>query len=157
MAPHRVTIPVNEETAVTHDILHDFPIAAPIERVFHAISTPAECDRWWTLRCEGTPRLGAEYRLDFGESFDWRAVVSELTPPRRFEWTITAADSDWTDTRVGFELSESDGSTLVRFHHRGWREGNAHYRQSSFCWAMYLRLLRRYVEHGEVVPYPERL
>jgi hypothetical protein len=34
---------------------------------------------------------------------------------------------------------------------------SAHYRTSSFCWAMYLRLLKRYVEHGEVVPYEKRL
>lgn len=148
---------MNEEHTVTHDILHNFPIVAPIERVFDAITKPSECDRWWTLHCEGTPRLGAEYRLFFGEPFDWRAVVSEIDPPRRFEWTITEADSDWEGTRVGFELSSAGDTTQVRFHHRGWREANAHFRQSNFCWAMYLRHLERYVELGEIVPYPERL
>ena len=34
---------------------------------------------------------------------------------------------------------------------------NAHYRTSAFCWAMYLRLLKKYVETGEVVPYERRL
>lgn len=45
----------------------------------------------------------------------------------------------------------------VLFYHTGWKEANAHYRISAFCWAMYLRLLKRYVESGERVRYEERL
>jgi hypothetical protein len=61
-------------------------------------------------------------------------------------------------TRVSFDLqpTENDG-TQVRFAHRGWPSESDHYRTSSFCWAMYLRLLGRAVEFGEVVPYDDRL
>ena len=41
-----------------------------------------------------------------------------------------------------------DISTLFRF---------SRHPTSTFCWAMYLRLLKRFVEAGEVVPYAERL
>lgn len=34
---------------------------------------------------------------------------------------------------------------------------NDHFRTSSCCWAQYLRILRRFLEHGERVPYAERL
>ena len=78
-------------------------------------------------------------------------------PPREFALEITGADSDWTGTTVAVSLAELDGGTQVRFAHRGWRDQNAHYRTSSFCWAMYLRVLKRFLEHGEVVPYHERL
>jgi hypothetical protein len=47
--------------------------------------------------------------------------------------------------------------TRVAFHHVGWPEANAHHRTSSFCWAMYLRLMRLSIENGTVVPYAERL
>ena len=30
-------------------------------------------------------------------------------------------------------------------------------RTSCYCWVMYLRILKRYVEHGEMVPYERRL
>jgi hypothetical protein len=43
------------------------------------------------------------------------------------------------------------------FAHRGWPEANDHYRTSSFCWAMYLRLMKRHLETGEQVPYAIRL
>jgi hypothetical protein len=39
----------------------------------------------------------------------------------------------------------------------GWPVDNEHWRISCYCWAMYLRLLRRYLEHGEIVPYERRL
>jgi hypothetical protein len=45
----------------------------------------------------------------------------------------------------------------VRFHHTGWPQSNDHYRISCYCWAMYLRLLKRNVERGEVVPFGQRL
>ena len=67
------------------------------------------------------------------------------------------ADSDWRGTRVGFELDEDRGRTVVRFHHTGWPASNEHYRISCHCWAMYLRVLRRALEHGEFVQYDQRL
>jgi hypothetical protein len=70
---------------------------------------------------------------------------------------MTAADADWNGTRVGFRLEDKAGTTWVRFYHRGWPSPNEHYRVSCHCWALYLRLLRRDLEHGEFVPYESRL
>ncbi len=47
--------------------------------------------------------------------------------------------------------------TQVRFYHRGWPVETEHYRISCYCWAMYLRVMKRYLEHGEIVPYERRL
>ena len=74
-----------------------------------------------------------------------------------FELLFTHADADWTGTLVGFDLSPSSSGTQVRFSHRGWPEANAHYRASCHCWALYLRVLRRYLEFGETVPCDDRL
>jgi uncharacterized protein YndB with AHSA1/START domain len=139
------------------DILHDFPIAAPATRVFAAVATPAGLDEWWTLRCAGSPSVGAMWRLDFGPGYAWRAEVRVLVPDARVEYELVEADDDWRDTRVDIALAPSGDATQVRFRHVGWRAENDHYRTSSFCWAMYLRLLKRFVEHGERTPYAERL
>ncbi len=139
------------------DILHEFPIPAPPERVFEEVSTPAGIARWWARSASGTPAVGAEYALDFGPEYQWRARVGALERGRRFEMQLTKADADWNGSRVIFELSPHKAGTWVRFQHLGWPEANEHYRISNFCWAMYLRLLRRYLEGGEIVPYDERL
>ncbi|HET6891670.1 MAG TPA: SRPBCC domain-containing protein [Pyrinomonadaceae bacterium] len=139
------------------DIVHNFPIKAPADQVFQAISTPTGLDTWWTNRASGEPKEGAKYELWFGPDYDWRAVVSRFVPQTEFELELTDAHQDWLGTRVGFLLEENNGTTHVRFHHTGWPEANDHYQGSCYCWAMYLRLLRRYVETGEVVPYENRL
>ena len=139
------------------DIINQFPIRASARRVFEAVSEPRGLDTWWTKHSSGQPFEGTEYRLEFGPGYDWRAIVSRAVPPTAFELTLTSAQADWQGTRVGFVLDEADGSTQVRFHYLGWPEPNEHYRVSCYCWAMYLRLLRRYAEHGEVVPYEGRL
>ena len=139
------------------DILQDLPINAPVERVFDAVTSPAGLDQWWTKTSSGRPVEGTEYSLGFGPGYDWRARVTRAVPNRAFELTITVADADWTGSRVGFRLEARDGRTWMQFHHIGWNESNDHFRISSHCWAMYLRVLRRWLEHGETVPYEERL
>jgi uncharacterized protein YndB with AHSA1/START domain len=139
------------------DILHDFPIKSPPARVFQAVSTPGGLDAWWTDRSSGNPVEGAEYELWFGPEYDWRARVTRCVPDSEFELQMVRADNDWIDTRVGFRLETRAGGTWVRFYHAGWPVANEHYRISNNCWAMYLRILRRHLEHGESVPYESRL
>lgn len=139
------------------DIFHDFPINAPLERVFEAVTTPAGLDQWWTKTSTGEPAEGAEYRLDFGPGYEWRARVTRCTPNTEFELEMIDADGDWKGTRVGVRLEERDGKTWVQFRHQGWLSANEHYRISNCCWAMYLRILRRFLEHGENVAYEDRL
>jgi len=139
------------------DILQDFPIAASPERVFDAVSSPKLLDEWWTLRSAGRPAVGTSYDLDFGPDYRWKAEVTKADPGAAFELRMTSSDDDWMGTVVGFELQPSGSGTQVRFYHRGWRSPNDHYRTSNHCWAMYLRILRRHVEHGETVAYDKRL
>jgi uncharacterized protein YndB with AHSA1/START domain len=139
------------------DILHDLPVRATAARVFAAVSTPAGLDQWWTLRSEGTPRTGAGYALHFGPGYDWSAKVTRCMPDEAFELELVRADDDWVGTRVGVHLEPRGELTWLRFHHTGWPAANEHYRISCNCWAMYLRVLRRHLEHGESVPYEQRL
>src|SRR5689334_21153331 len=140
-----------------HDIFQHFPIKSSVESVFEAVSTPKGLDSWWTLTSSGSPSADAGYRLGFGPGYDWLAKVSRFEPNKEIEFEFIEADRAWVGTRIGFSLDEDHGKTAVRFHHTGWPESNEHYRVSCYCWSMYLRLLKRYVERGEVVSYEDRL
>ena len=139
------------------DILHDLPIKASARRVFEAVSTPAGLDTWWAERSAGTPAADAVYDLGFGPGYQWRARVTRYEPDTDFELEMVTADDDWTGTRVAFQLEARGERTWLRFSHTGWPSVNEHYRISCNCWAMYLRVLRRYLEHDEAVPYKDRL
>ncbi len=139
------------------EILLDLPIRAAPERLFDALTTPTGLDQWWTLQSAGERRLGVEYRLYFGPDYDWRAKVVRYAPVAEFELEMTVSDRDWLGSRVGFRLEPRGELSWLRFHHLGWKEPNEHYRISCNCWAMYLRVLRRFLEYGESVPYQSRL
>jgi uncharacterized protein YndB with AHSA1/START domain len=139
------------------DIFHDFPVFAPVEEVYAAVTTPSGLDAWWTETSSGRPETGSEYDLGFGPDYDWRARVTRAEINRSFELELTTASDDWTGTRVGFQLEPVGDHTQVKFYHTGWKTPGEHFRISSFCWAMYLRIMKRWVELGETVPYRERL
>lgn len=139
------------------DILHDLTIEGSLESVFRSVSTPPGLNQWWTLTSEGEPKPDALFRLNFGPGYEWHARVTAYEPDKLIEFVMIQADPDWVHTRVRFEISERGNLTRLRFSHLGWSESSDHFRTSSYCWAMYLRILRRYVEMGETVPYEDRL
>jgi len=139
------------------DIYHRFIINASAAEIFLSVSTSGGLDRWWTKTSEGNMHESPDFILGFGPGYDWRARVTRYVENREFELTMTKADSDWLNTQIGFILMEINGTTHVEFYHTGWPVLNDHYKISSYCWAMYLRILRRYIEFGELVPYEERL
>lgn len=139
------------------DLYHYFPIQAPPEKVFEAVSTPQGLDRWWSKFTKGIPALNETYEFNFGPEYNWEAVVTKYAHASEFELQFGNSDPDWVGSKVGFRLIQQKEGTDVQFYHTGWKEDNPHYRISNFCWAMYLRLLKRNVELGEEVPYEIRL
>lgn len=139
------------------DILHDLPIHGSLDAVFQGVSTPIGLDRWWTQTSTGETTIDALLTLNFGPGYEWHARVTACEPNTLFEIVLIQAMPDWVHTRVRFELAQRGDSIRLRFAHLGWAEDSDHFRTSSYCWAMYLRLLRRYIEFGEVVAYEDRL
>lgn len=139
------------------DIFQDFIIKASVSKVFDAMTTSEGLEKWWTKKSSGKPAGGETYSLWFGVGHDWHAVVSKCIPGKEFEFLMKTSDRDWNGTRVGFMLDEKKNGTIVHFYHVGWPSLNEHYRLSAYWWAMYLRILKRYVENGEEVAYENRL
>jgi uncharacterized protein YndB with AHSA1/START domain len=140
------------------DIFHYFPINASIDKVFDAVSTPNGLDKWWSKTTLGKGEVGETFHLHFEPDYNWTAIVSKCIPDKEFELTIQTSDEDWKGSKVGFRLTDKKNNvTEVQFYHTGWQEDNEHFRISNFCWAMYLRILKRNLEFGEFVQYADRL
>lgn len=138
-------------------IFHYFPINSTIDKVFDTISTPKGLDNWWTKKSSGQVAIGETFHFYFEPDYNWTAVVSKCTPNKEFEFTLQTSDKDWEGSKVGFRLTDKNNLTEVQFYHTGWNEDNEHFRISNFCWAMYLRILKRNLEFDEFVEYADRL
>ena len=137
-------------------IYHDLTIKAFPTKVFDGISNPVLLDEWWTETCKGNASIGAEYELGFTQNCVWHAKVTNLKPNQEFELQIFNSHEDWDDTMVGFVLEDKGDLTKLSFYHSEWKNQNEHFRISSYCWAVYLRILKGYLEKGIQVPYAER-
>lgn len=138
-------------------IYHHFIVNNRIDDIFDLISSPSGISKWWSKGSNGVARINSSYELYFGEGFNWEARVTKLIPNQEFELTIINASEYWINTKVGFNLKDLGNQTEVNFYHSGWLEESDHFKISSYCWAMYLRVLKRYLEYGEEVPYEYRL
>ena len=137
-------------------IYHNFKIAGKLGKVFKAISRPKEIQHWWPIHSKGKAGYGETYLFDFGPEYNWKGRVTKFIKNQSIEWVITEADEDWTDTTLSFELEKQGDVIHVSFCHEGWRAINDHFKISNYCWAQYLRTLKRYVELGEIVSYEDR-
>jgi uncharacterized protein YndB with AHSA1/START domain len=91
------------ERALTH----------PRERVWSAVTDPAELSAWFPSAVVYEPRVGAPMQFDFGGEHGldvWPGEVLEWEPPRVFAFA-------WGEDVLRFELAEDgDGTTLVFTH-----------------------------------------
>jgi uncharacterized protein YndB with AHSA1/START domain len=121
---------------------------APPQRVFRALTEPAELARWWGPDGFSTPeieldlRVGGRYRFAMqppdGEPFYLQGEFVELDPPNVVAYTFRWEDPDPDDVETvakltlreledGTELTLDQGqfATEARqaLHHQGWTDG----------------------------------
>lgn len=137
-------------------IYHDLWIQAPVEKVFEAVTKPELLNEWWTLQCEGQPITGSVYKLIFSPEYIWHGKVTQHIHDLAFELEIVDSHPDWDGTLVGFVIKEQSNGSKLQFTHARWKKLNEHFRASSYCWAVYLRILKGFLEKGIRVPYEER-
>jgi len=113
-------------------------LAAPVDRVWRAISDPAELSRWFGHETE------LDLRPDGDGAFIWRehgryAVrVREVDPPRRLVWSWVHEPGvpfhDAPHTTVVWELTpRDDGGTTLRLRETGFLT-DLHHSQNNGGW-----------------------
>jgi uncharacterized protein YndB with AHSA1/START domain len=139
-----------------YSIYHDLIITAPINKVFQAVTNPVHLINWWPLKCKGNPNENEEYNFYFSPDYDWYGKVIKIEKNKSFYIKMTKSDPDWDPTSFGFDLEKNGKDVTVKFWHAGWPECNAHFRRSSFCWALLLNGLKNYLEKGIIIPFEDR-
>lgn len=91
-------------------------LAHPVQRVWAAITEPAEIERWTGNRPEVDLRAGGKYVSYHGDGMRVVDEVLRVEPPSLFEHTFWRHVNP--DSRVTWQLNEVDGGCLLQFTHR---------------------------------------
>jgi len=146
---------MNPSTA-NDTIVQEIVIHAPAQRVFEALTDPAERPKWWgaqgrfqATEMESDLRTGGKWIMRGtgvgAKSFTVRGVYRQIEPPRLLVFTwLPDWHEDAFETVVRFDLTENNGSTTVRLTHSGLTTESS--RLSHKCWPQILTWLQSYCE-----------
>ena len=109
-------------------------LAYSVERVWRAISEPAELERWFPAAADWTPATGETF-----EAYGATGEVTEVEAPHRLAWTFAGE-------RYSFELAaQEDGCRLIFTHVFDDRALAA---QTAAGWETYLSRLEPHLAGG---------
>ena len=136
------------------DILHRVGIrSSSPDETYKALATREGLAAWWTNDTRGESKVGGvlQFRFKAG-GFDMK--VLELEPVTRVLWQVVDGPKEWIGTKVGFDLKQDDGFTVVLFKHQGWKEPVEFMHHCSTKWAVFMMSLKALVETGKGTPDP---
>ncbi len=125
-------------------ILATIDLKAPIDKVFAALTDPAQLPKWWgqsgmyqTTALHADLREGGQWRADGlsadGSSFSVGGIYKVVQPPHRVDFTWQPT---WEPvaTLVSYNLESIDGGTRLTLRHSGFGENTAACRDHANGW-----------------------
>jgi hypothetical protein len=82
---------------------------------------------WWSEEIEGNAsKLGDEFKYHYEDIHRCQIKLIEVIPKRKVVWLVmdnyfkfTSDKTEWTGTKIIFEISSKDNNTYIRFTHSG--------------------------------------
>jgi uncharacterized protein YndB with AHSA1/START domain len=109
-------------------------LAHSVERVWRAVSEPAELERWFPAAADWTPVTGETF-----EAYGATGEVTEVDAPRRLAWTFAGE-------RYSFDLAAQEEGCLLVFTHVF--DDRALAAQTATGWETYLSRLEPHLAGG---------
>ena len=140
----------------------DIFIAAPMERVFHAITDPRQLIQWWgqadryrITECHMDLRPGGKWRTAGvgadGKPFHVEGEYRKIDPPRRLVYSWRPSYRVLPETLVRWELHPEGQGTRVHVEHSGFSGDLATAQEHGTGWVRILGWVQAYVERNETI------
>lgn len=102
---------------------------------------------WWSEEIEGgTAKLGDEFKYHYEDVHRCHIRLAEVIPDEKVVWLVlenyfkfTEDKSEWTGTKMSFEISRKDNKTQLRFTHLGLVPAYECFDVCSNAWKHYIQ------------------
>jgi len=92
-----------------------------------AMQTISHVSDWWVKNVTGSAeKVNDEFTVDFGAPACVKFKITEFIPKSKIAWLVTDCflpflndKTEWTDTKVVFEISTENNQTTIYFTHQG--------------------------------------
>ncbi|MDP9081955.1 MAG: SRPBCC domain-containing protein [Bacteroidota bacterium] len=109
---------------ITTDFNTTFSVDETPDEVFNAITNVRG---WWSENIEGgTSKLNDVFTYRVKDIHQCTMKLIEVVPAKKVVWLVldnyfefTEDKTEWTGTKIAFEISEKDGKTQLHFTHWG--------------------------------------
>ena len=131
------------------------------EEVFAAINNVRG---WWSEEIKGpTDKLGAQFTYHHENVHRCKMKITEFVPYEKVVWLVldnyfnfTEDKTEWTGTKVVFEVSKKEAKTQVRFTHEGLVPEYECFKVCSNAWGSYINgSLQSLITTGKGRPNPK--
>ncbi|MEP6713109.1 MAG: SRPBCC domain-containing protein [Ferruginibacter sp.] len=117
-------IPKKDTIMTTSDFTTTILVDQTPKQVFDAITNVRG---WWSEEIEGsTGKLNDEFKYHYEDVHRCKIKLIEVTPGKKVVWLVqdnyfkfTKDKSEWTGTKIIFDISGQDNKTQLRFTHLG--------------------------------------
>ena len=128
-------------------------IQASPERVFQALTTKDDLERWFLVKAEIDLRPGGAIRFEWGPDAVEIGKILVLEPPLRLSYTWEALEP--SPTTINFELTAENDGTRLHLIHTGIGEGedwDSYYTSVDSGWSNHVNNLTAWLETGTCPP-----
>lgn len=139
-------------------LVQEITIDASAERIFRALTDPAELLRWWavegkfrTLVADCDVRPGGAWWMQVEGNcaggapiHTVRGIYLVVDPPHRLEYTWKREGEEFPESTVRWDLEERNGQTMARVTHSGLISEAMKQRNNG--WSQVVHLLRDWLE-----------
>ena len=128
-------------------------IKASPQRVFQALTTKEDLERWFLVKAEVDVRPGGAIRFEWGQDMVEEGKILVCEPPHRLSYTWETFGPG--PTTITFELTEENDGTRLHLTHTGIGEGedwDNYYTSVNGGWIAHLADLTSWLETGTCPP-----